>query len=165
MLRANLRVQKCLVNGTVGTVLHIIFKNEGPPALPAVVISQFPSYTGPSFLPGTAGAFPVTPITLTWQSGHSTFSRTGILLSLSWALTIHKCQGLTLDKAVVDIGQPWVKCGLFAAAALRPIFCGLIAAFCLKKFVKRLIAHTVTSSTADESPELLSTAGKNLHRA
>ena len=107
MLRANLWVQKGLVNGTVGAVLHISFKNEGPPALPAVVIYQFPPYTGPSFLPGTAGAFPVTPITLTWQSGHSTFSRTGSPLSLSWALTIHKCQGLTLDKAVVDIGQSW----------------------------------------------------------
>ena len=31
--------------------------------------------------------------------------------------------------------QPWAKCGLFAAAALRPIFCGLIAAFCLKIFI------------------------------
>ena len=27
-----------------------------------------------------------------------------------------------------DIMQPWAKCGLLAAAALRPIFCGLIAA-------------------------------------
>ena len=28
--------------------------------------------------------------------------------------------------------RPWAKCGLFAAVALRPILCGLIAAFCLK---------------------------------
>ena len=63
------------------------------------------------------------------------------------------------------LDQPWAKCGLFAAAALRPIFCGLIAAFCLKKFVKRLMAHTITSSTADESPDFLCAAGKILHRA
>ena len=30
--------------------------------------------------------------------------------------------------------RPWAKCGLFAAVALRPIFCGLIVAFCLKNF-------------------------------
>ena len=33
-----------------------------------------------------------------------------------------------------DLHQPWAKCGLFAAAALKPIFCGLIAAFCLENF-------------------------------
>ena len=119
MLQSNLWVQKGLVNGTVGTVLHIIFHNQGPPAMPAVVICQFPSYTGPSFLPGTAGAFPVTPITRTWTSGNSTFSRTGIPLSLSWALTIHKCLGLTLDRAVVDIGDHDTSVGLSFVALSR----------------------------------------------
>ena len=32
------------------------------------------------------------------------------------------------------IYRPWAKCGLFASAALRPIFCGLIVAFCLQNF-------------------------------
>ena len=31
---------------------------------------------------------------------------------------------------VDSLNLPWAKCGLFAAAALSPIFCGLIAAFC-----------------------------------
>ena len=30
--------------------------------------------------------------------------------------------------------RPWAKSSLFAAAALRPIFCSLIAAFCLENF-------------------------------
>ena len=38
-------------------------------------------------------------------------------------------------QAGVALDQPWAKCGLFAAAALRPIFCGLIADFCLKIFI------------------------------
>ena len=41
------------------------------------------------------------------------------------------CQKTDYD---IHVHQPWAKCGLFAAAALRPIFCGLIAAFCLKTF-------------------------------
>ena len=57
--------------------------------------------------------------------------------------------------------QPWAKCGLFAAVALLPIFCGLIAAFSVINFAIRvcntlvnifqrmiifLLAHTVTLS-------------------
>ena len=61
--------------------------------------------------------------------------------------------------------QPWAKRGLFAAAALRPIFCGLIAALCSNKFVKKLKACIIISSTADESPEFLWAAGKIVHRA
>ena len=43
---------------------------------------------------------------------------------------------MTHDSAVLEIGlhRPWAKCGLFAAVALRPIFYGLIAAFCLENF-------------------------------
>ena len=65
----------------------------------------------------------------------------------------------------VAVDQPWAKCGLFAAAALRPTFCSLIAAFCSKKFVKKLMACIIISSTADESPEFLCAAGKIVHRA
>lgn len=119
MLRSNLWVQKGLVNGTVGTVTHIIFNREGPPALPAVVICTFPSYTGPSFLPHVPGSFPVTPITRTWTSGVNTLSRTGFPLSLSWALTIHKCQGLTLQQAYIDIGDRDTSVGLSFVALSR----------------------------------------------
>ena len=35
---------------------------------------------------------------------------------------------------LIDVYQPWAKCGLFAAAALKPIVCSLLVAFCLKKF-------------------------------
>ena len=34
----------------------------------------------------------------------------------------------------MHVHRPWAKCILFAAAALRPIFCGLIAASCLEDF-------------------------------
>ena len=34
----------------------------------------------------------------------------------------------------MHVRRPWAKCILFTAAALRPIFCGLIAASCLEDF-------------------------------
>ena len=119
MLRSNLWVEKGLVNGTLGTVMHIIFHREGPPALPATVICNFPSYTGPPFLPDVPGSFPVTPITRTWLNGNTNYSRTGFPLMLSWALTIHKCQGLTLDQAVVNIGDHEMSPGLSFVALSR----------------------------------------------
>ena len=39
-------------------------------------------------------------------------SRLQIPVSLSWAITIHKSQGLTLTKAVIDIGKKEYASGL-----------------------------------------------------
>ena len=47
-------------------------------------------------------------------------------------LTNAKC--ITKIPKVVPLDQPWAKCGLFAAVAFRPVFCGLLAAFCFENF-------------------------------
>ena len=104
MLRNNIWVDKGLVNGSIGFVRQILF-SEGapPPALPAVIVCEFPGYTGPSFIPDIPRTFPVVPFTRTWRSGNQINSRTGIPLSLCWALTVHKCQGLTLVRNLHDL--------------------------------------------------------------
>jgi ATP-dependent DNA helicase PIF1 len=119
MLRANLWVEQGLVNGSIGVVTHILFDQDGPPALPAAVICTFPGYTGPSFLDNHPHSFPITPIQRTWSSGATYFSRTGLPLSLAWALTIHKSQGLTLDRAFIDIGRCEKSAGLSFVAMSR----------------------------------------------
>ena len=40
-------------------------------------------------------------------------------LKLAWAVTIHKSQGLTLDKVVIDVGKKEFSCGLTFVACSR----------------------------------------------
>ncbi|XP_067940418.1 uncharacterized protein [Watersipora subatra] len=120
MLRANLWVEKGLVNGSIGTVLRIIYcANQGPPALPAFIVCIFPDYTGPTFLPEHPNSFSVIPIERTWTAGHATLSRTGIPLDLAWGLIIDKSQGLTMAKAVIDIGHHEMAAGISFVALTR----------------------------------------------
>ena len=56
---------------------------------------------------------PITPITASWEDrlGQS-LSWTQIPLTLAWAITIHKSQGLTLTKVVIDLGEKDFSPGL-----------------------------------------------------
>lgn len=107
MLNANLWVDKGLCNGTIGTVREIVYRSTKPAAdeLPVCVLCHFPSYTGPSFLDSESCLFPVTCITRNFDHNGVPSSRTTIPLSLAWAITIHKSQGWTLQKVVLDIGK------------------------------------------------------------
>ena len=46
-------------------------------------------------------------------------SRLQLPLKLAWAVTIHKSQGLTLDKVVIDVGEREFSCGLTYVACSR----------------------------------------------
>ncbi|PKB95962.1 hypothetical protein RhiirA5_242033, partial [Rhizophagus irregularis] len=49
MLTANLWTETGLVNGSMGTVKDILFKeDQGPPSLPIAVLVSFNSYKGPT---------------------------------------------------------------------------------------------------------------------
>jgi len=116
MLTTNLWVEVGLVNGALGSVVCICYKEGGPPALPIAVMVKFDKYTGPTLFDGT---IPITPIRRTWSSSGTQCSRLQIPLKLAWAMTIHKAQGLTLDKVVVDVGKKEFSCGLTYVACSR----------------------------------------------
>ena len=73
------------------------------------VMVKWDNYSGPCF---HEDLFPVTPITRSWSDGDQTCTRTQFPLSLAWAITIHKSQGMTLEKAVLDFGPKEFSVGL-----------------------------------------------------
>ena len=56
--------------------------------------------------------FPILPITRTWDKGSRKHSRTIFPVVLAYAITIHKSQGLTLKRIVMDISKRDFRTGL-----------------------------------------------------
>ena len=116
MLTSNLWVDAGLVNGAMGTVKAICYRTGSPPDLPIAVMVRFDSYSGPTFPDGTV---PITPLRRSWSSSGGPCSRLQLPLKLAWAVTIHKSQGLTLDKVVIDVGKREFSTGLTFVACSR----------------------------------------------
>ena len=93
MLTSNLWVQAGLVNGSLGYVQNIVYKQgNAPPKPPTYVMVEFDNYSGLPFEDHHPKTIPITPI----QKGRTL----QFPLRLAWALTIHKSQGLTLPKMI-----------------------------------------------------------------
>ena len=119
MLTVNLWPQVGLCNGTTGIVVDIIYAaNHQPPDLPIAVIVKFDNYTGPS-ISAIPSCVPTPPITASVNACNSVHERQQIPLRLAWAITIHKSQGLTLEKALIDIGKKETTLGLSYVALSR----------------------------------------------
>ena len=117
MLTANLWVEAGLVNGAMGTVVAICYKtSQSSPHLPVSVMVRFDYYSGPTLPDGTV---PICPIRRTWSASGAQCSRQQLPLKLAWAVTIHKAQGMTLDKVVVNVGKKEFSCGLMFVACSR----------------------------------------------
>ena len=105
------------IAGALGTVEAICYEgDQRPPDLPIAVTVKFDSYSAPTLPDGTV---PITPLRRTWFSTTKQCSRLQIPLKLAWAVTIHNSQGLTLDKAVIDIGKKEFSTGLTFVACSR----------------------------------------------
>ena len=117
MLTAILWTKVGQANGALGTVVAICYRSgQAPPNLPVFVMVRFDSYRGPTLPDGTV---PISPIHHTWFTSGAQCSHLQLPLKLAWAVTIHKAQGLTLDKVVIDVGKKEFSCGLTFVACSR----------------------------------------------
>ena len=141
MLRHNLLTEAGLVNGAMGTVHDIIYKpNTRPGTLPAVVLVKFDHYTGPSCLDSEQRIVPICPRKAEWFARGMEKSRTQLPLNLAWAMTIHKSQGSTLTKAVIDVGKS-EKCSGIAYVALSRVKTSkgvALVSYALDRFTKKI---------------------------
>ena len=121
MLTANIWTQAGLVNGAMGTIQDILFKNEGPPSLPVAVFISFDKYEGPTISTSEGvKVVPIVPIKRTWEGKNGAqYSRLQVPICLAWAVTVHKSQGLILAKSKIDIGNREFAAGLSFVAVSR----------------------------------------------
>ena len=124
MITRNLWTAEGLTNGTMGS-MHSIGLAEAEVAgkdLPSVVVVAIPAYTGPTAwrLEDGTPLVPIIPVTTTWEtSARIKCSRTQYPLQLAYAITVHKSQGMTLARAVIDLGEKEFSSGLTFVAVSR----------------------------------------------
>ena len=120
MLIRNLDTTEGLVNGAQGTVHSIEWVN-GQNTMPRCVNVLFDDKNiFPSINNNICEPIGIRPISVTFLGNNNTYvTRTQIPLVLSFATTIHKVQGLTLNNAVCDKGPAIFRGGMAYVALSR----------------------------------------------
>lgn len=118
-----------MVNGAVGLVEDVVWQHGAPSRsdLPIAVLVSCPTYTGPTLwrtapkdgFPDGVPIVPIVPIKTTFEIGSKTLSRTQLPLRLAWAVTVHKSQGLTLERVRIGLGSNEFCAGLTFVALSR----------------------------------------------
>ena len=120
MLTMNLWFDVGLCNGASGKIVDFIYNHgHSPPDLPVAVIVQFDDYCGPQFINSMPNCVPICPVTVSVLYSGSFHERQQLPLRLSWAMNIHKSQGLTLSKVWIDLGKSEKVAGISYVAISR----------------------------------------------
>ena len=127
MLMENIWTERGLVNGSVGSVHDIVWApdvvDEWRTTQPLAVLVTFDGYEldGPHLTTTDGGkaVVPIFPSKRDFYRGATALSRTQFPLMVAFAVTIHKAQGMTVDRAVLDISPPDFALGLSYVAVSR----------------------------------------------
>ena len=129
MLRRNIKCGDGLVNGAQGVIVGFKWggkQNTQPSgALPEIVYVKFHDprvgqFTKVCILNGQQKAVAIEPLSVRFYGRQGTvLQRTQIPLILCWAATLHKVQGLSLDSAVLDLGEKVFEAGMSYVALSR----------------------------------------------
>jgi ATP-dependent DNA helicase PIF1 len=113
MLTENLWTEQGLVNGALRTVYDISWDADKDPSTqpPDHTLVQFNQYHGPSFINNEQipAVVPIFKSTREFTRGNKICRRSQFPFTIAYAVTIHKAQGLTVDRAVLNTSRE--RCG------------------------------------------------------
>ena len=125
MLLENTWADHGLFNGSVGVVCDIVWSEGSDPnqTPPFALLIFFEGYNGPElFLDPHTGRklVPIFRATREWIRGTVNCTRTQFPITLAYAITIHKAQGISVSKCVLNLtGQKDFAAGLSYVAISR----------------------------------------------
>lgn len=119
MLTRNINAEQGLVNGAMGIVTEIVFQGSTP----SIVFVKFDDQmVGKARCNGQNTlhtSIPIRPVESEFVYRGRHVIRTQFPLILAWACTVHKVQGISLDKAVIDLGSSIFEYGMAYVALSR----------------------------------------------
>ena len=117
MLLRNIFTSDGLVNGAISSVHSFEFDQSGSVAVVNVLFDD--DTTGQSLKLKESNAVGIERIELKFLCGGRKIVRSQFPLALAWACTIHKIQGLSLNKICIDIGRSVFEKGMAYVALSR----------------------------------------------